>query len=119
MTPGLELDALVAEKVMGWGRPRPEWVASTPDSPWVNPKDGLGYRPSEIALYSTDIAAAWEVVEKWKDGVQIFKAGDHYTCALTVKRVPNHFQVISESAPTAPHAICLAALKAVGVEVPE
>lgn len=56
MKPGRELDDLVARKVMGWTYTRVE--------------DGFGHPPGKgferIPLYSTDIAAAWEVAEKTK-----------------------------------------------------
>src|ERR1051326_982796 len=62
-----ELDALVAEKVMGWtnvrlisatdnGDPTPSWHGDPPTG-------GRGFPPP---AYSTAIAAAWEVVDKWK-----------------------------------------------------
>ena len=44
MKPGRELDALVVEKVMGW-----KWLSGNPWAP------------------STDIAAAWEVLEKMRE----------------------------------------------------
>ena len=70
--------------------------------------------------YSTDIAAAWEVVEK-------LRATGEF-CCIDVRH-PIHepiecafYKVASDHKPligvgdTAPHAICLAALKAIGVE---
>lgn len=72
MKPGRELDLLVAEKVMGW-RPiiRSEWpciaLANTPDNEkeiaFLRAADLRG-QYEDIPNYSTDIAAAWEVVEK-------------------------------------------------------
>lgn len=76
--------------------------------------------------YSTDIAAAWEVVEKF------IKDGKHINIAYYQKLGPNidgppyeaHWTVTGiyawdlekAQAETAPHAICLAALKAVGID---
>ncbi|MDP9315132.1 MAG: hypothetical protein M3R24_30430, partial [Chloroflexota bacterium] len=104
---GRDLDALVAAKVMGFDADR---IIS-----------GGGYRvgnhtPSVISWahipqYSTDIAAAWEVVEKlihldplvaiW--GYEDGSIG--WYC---------DFEGSKAHARTAPHAVCLAALKAIG-----
>ena len=66
MQPGRELDALVAEKVMGWV------------DLWTDGKSYMAYPPHEQKMpvgeaerdpiwpYSTDIAAAWEVFHKVK-----------------------------------------------------
>lgn len=58
MPAGPELDAAVAEHVMG---SRPPLARG--GNVWANP-DGNPNYASQIPLYSTDIAAAWEVVEK-------------------------------------------------------
>jgi len=91
MKPGRELDTLVAEKVMGLNH------------------DKLDGYP---AYYSTDIAAAWEVVEKlipdcfltlqWIEGWEVshFEPGPY----------GGHMHLAHGD--SAPHAICLAALKA-------
>lgn len=55
MKPGRELDTLVAEKVMGLK----EDYLSCPTCKYDGVMGGLGYLP-----YSTDITAAWLVVEK-------------------------------------------------------
>src|SRR5437763_10661229 len=57
--PGRELDALVAERVMGWAVER-NTVDSEPIVMFSKPGEYYGPVPP----YSTDIAAAWEVVEK-------------------------------------------------------
>lgn len=59
MNAGHELDALVAEKVMGWT-----------DCLAIKPKVGNGHPFSP----STEIGAAWEVVEKMRGGWFSFKA---------------------------------------------
>lgn len=123
MKAGRELDALVAEKVMGciisfkgwrYGRcgcddtkgPSHMWTPDHETYEWPAP-------------YSTDIAAAWEVVEKmgnwhgfdfaiWKKEVGEWRAGwfeDGW------EGLEGRADATAESAP---HAICLAALKAVG-----
>jgi hypothetical protein len=101
------IDALVAEHVMGW------WLAKDEDGEWCF-MDGADFVcfNFDVPHYSTDIAAAWEVVEKmghvglnWDD----------------TTNSPARWQCIMERgeyyADTAPMAICLAALKAKGVDV--
>ncbi len=122
MEAGRELDALVAEKVMGWRDVRPGHYTGSPGTmygkapqpqPWDSPQDrtkGVSFVP----FYSTKIADAWEVIEKLADrdpmiamwGYEDGTAG--WFC---------DFEGIKDHARTAPHAICLAALKAVGVEL--
>jgi hypothetical protein len=63
--------------------------------------------------YSTSIEAAWEVVEKFNYRVELLREGeDSWACTIWEK---NSFS--QGEADTAPKAIVLAALKAVGVEV--
>ena len=106
-----ELDALIAEKVFGW-------THCAPNSPYDGEVTGVFFgtgRPHgggtiPLPHYSTDISAAWEVVEKvgllneyllgcWDDGIWVVSDvdGNWYADAVT-----------------APLAICLAALKAKG-----
>lgn len=66
MPAGREMDALVAEKVMGLHVERidghPMWVGQDlPGSPYLL-KDGR--QAHSLRAYSTDIVAAWEVVKK-------------------------------------------------------
>lgn len=119
LKPGPELDALIAEKVMGlslFQRERKSssgvrWKERLIDDPWKR-------RP--IPAYSTSISAAWEVVEKlfidgWKMELEASAflgedrggAGVRFSCRSQVRG--RH----SASAPTAPMAICLAALRVV------
>jgi hypothetical protein len=72
MEAGRELDALVAEQVMGWKREtysfnnwRDGKVESMELSGLMGP-DGLR-EVDQFPFYSTDIAAAWEVVEKLEE----------------------------------------------------
>ena len=143
MEPGRELDALVAEKAMGYRRVdlTPEWLGREVwcfypgDSPlmeysWDEPsgnammhrngKDESDGTADILPSYSTDIAAAFEIVEKLRD--------QHMELELSVvpkgaPAYPDDAQWLagfSDDGPTnqewgatAPHAICLAALKAV------
>jgi Phage ABA sandwich domain len=110
MQPGRELDLLVAEKVMGL----------TIDSAMCYPankeecdifRNGAFYKV--CPYYSIDITTAWEVVEKIKESNDPFYLSfyDHkYLCQFAKDK--DH-----AIADTAPHAICLAALKAKGVDI--
>lgn len=107
MIAGRELDALVAEKVMG-RRPGPEfhWNFGT----HVETTGGL-------PQYSTSIADAWLVVEKmfelgWCFDLNLYS---RYTAVFRKSYLPSRANTDSFEGKedTAPHAICLAALKAV------
>jgi hypothetical protein len=109
MAAGRELDALVAERVMGHGIPHPH-----------QPPDGL---PHERPHYSTDIASAWEVVAQMgRNGWPLYEVGalvtlgeasQHDSRAAFAQTWPPSW--IRAGANSAPLAICRAALKAVGV----
>lgn len=125
MSPGKELDVLIAEKVMGWKLHGDSKITSrTHGCKYVAPDGGYYHGPSE---YSTDISAAWELVEFLRDSGQ--------WCCLNLTSDYNYvyeFNLIKSSlngnatheitirsgcCESASHAICLAALKAVGVSV--
>lgn len=126
LPPGRELDALIAEKVMGLVL---EQKCTQCDGTGYVDQDrchichySLGHPgvkkifPKE---YSTDIAAAWEVVEKiLSTGIDFtLEAGPNKTTkeryyGVSINDVDPQYSEIS-----APHAICLAALKAVGVKL--
>ena len=110
------IDQAIAEKVMGWIRPRPEWVKLTPDSPWVNPENGKGYHPIEIPNYSTNIAAAWEVVEKLEREFKLVQFHLRHLIGIkTSKWLARGYSsgniCFESEGETAPHAICLVALE--------
>lgn len=131
MQPGRELDALVAEKVMGWER-----ITDGALIWWE--KDGKRGHPdsyfNSFPCYSTDISAAWQVVEKipmtiyapnayyanseyrnnvnWRDE----EKGWNWTAEANIPDPKTAFdESVEAQGLTAPHAICLAALKAVEV----
>ena len=134
MNAGRELDALVAEKVMGWvfNLPPPsnkyyclEAKAKYGDAShpvWVKTHDGYQCGLcNSIPDYSTSIAEAWGVVEKLKSmGLAVwvgYEAGE-WVCMCGEEI---DFVLLPEISPdsqgwaeTAPLAICLTALKAVG-----
>ena len=118
------LDALVAEKVMGWTWYKPPAHLHLL-SYWT---DGVERQDAQSVTLphectkgtwspSSSIAAAWEVVEKFSDPehgsfVDLWRRSDGWHCEIR-SDTGNGFS--AESGLTAPLAICLAALKAIGV----
>lgn len=147
LKPGRELDALVAEKVMGYTRrivpkhslpntdipgatfPREDgWLFTNSggfddyfmghvNDMFVSQSRGFPETLGFVPPYSTDIAAAWGVVEKVGMGeiheVLVGKSStdvtDDYYCVIQFAD-----RTVEVRAASAPHALCLAALKAVG-----
>ena len=123
MEPGRELDAVVSGLI---GLDPSDWPwecyvekHSTDEGVWcyccvMNVREGDRVPPP----YSTDIAAAWEmVVEKMRaKGYEwsLETDGEEWYAGLFGPRGPELELLASATASTAPHAICLAALKAVG-----
>ena len=109
-----ELDALVAEKVMGWtyGHPCPGGMDCLH---WADEKGNVRvYKPPQ---YSTDISAAWEVVGKIQnDYILDFKLERKY-CVAAMKFVAVFEDLDGKKWVAhgwiAPEAICKAALLAV------
>lgn len=118
LAPGPELDALVAEAVMGWAK-----IASTryPDS-LTGKLRAWGWRGTTggcrtlVPLYSTDISAAVEVMEKLGDRMWYFAKLPQTGCweAAFIDQMPS--PVVE--AKNLPEAICKAALLAVEGETP-
>ena len=119
MNPGRELDALVAEKVMGWWWGDDESPAGAGWYEHDDPKRARDWSPSQ------NIADAWEVVEKLvADGFSPdllhmpHQPESSWTChidnSLGDTKTYIGIPVAACSGKTVPHAICLAALKAVG-----
>ena len=113
---GPQLDQLVATKVMGWE------IASTKASYRKESPDGgrdtiimaHDFRPSE------SIAHAWEVVEKMRsDNISLgitWTTGRFSVCQVSMCRSTMCEPIIyTANADTAPMAICLCALQAVGL----
>lgn len=110
-----KIDALVAEYVMEWKH-------------YPNNRNGFNWQAAdegyyELPEYSTDIKAAWEVVEKMKSfetGFALITLNDQFKelkwiAKFTLLKPKPHMKF--EMNKSAPLAICLAALKAKGVEV--
>lgn len=120
MEAGRELDALVAEKVMGLKNIREEeglFGTMTLYGEQEIPGEFGRLTAKGLPRYSTDIAAAWGVVEK----IRSTKLGCFF---LNWDRISDmwaagfdgnvgKYEIQQE---IAPHAICLAALKAIGQE---
>lgn len=127
-----ELDAIVAEKVMGWQNVAPvdnnqvaylfcdRFNGNPPQASQID-------SPVIVPSYSKSLDAAWEVVDRLRNSP--------YWCSVAIDAdslsvlSPNLVQIeiemwkngdptfqYTESA-TAPIAICLAALKTIGIEV--
>lgn len=114
MPAGRELDALVAEKVMGWKQCSMEGVRikTCYGKP---PEFGRNDGRVRIPGYSTDISAAWEVVEKVKQMNWFFILSDNLfpdKWEASLFWDPNG-TMIEARAETAPEAICKASLLAV------
>lgn len=140
MDAGRDLDALVAEKVMGWTKTVSADHTNSPIQ--VLREMGIFYQWTDttgkvvgldIPPYSTDIAAAWQAVDKlrslgwylWLEDAQFKDV--QYTASFILaepmtEEYPWRSPPIKQSlndASTAPHAICCAALRAVGYEAPQ
>lgn len=132
MKPGREMDAIVAEKVMQWDGTfgvvsfAPDEGFSTDDIETLVKKGHLKFDPPK---YSTDIAAAFEVRNKMRllacgpDGnrprefVEKYHIGFAKHLRYIIEGECDHGIGDSIAFLIEPHHICLAALKAVGVEV--
>ncbi len=148
MKPGRELDAIVAEKVFGCKvlRANDEGLSQSEYERrrrWEKERCGCAgslHNDSDdegcyewLKEYSTDIAAAFEVVEKMRDPGSHRDCFSLYSPTDTVKdwfacfdrkwhghsleSVGPDAYLELESGESAPHAICLAALKAVGADL--
>lgn len=123
MNSGRDLDALVAEKVMGWDVSRDSlWqeVYEQPDDFVETSKERKLRRT--LQPYSTDIATAWDVVDKMSEKGEWTLNGQErlgWTATFYASTGGMDAKVtrVEGTAETAAHSICLAALKAVGYEI--
>lgn len=111
------INELVATHVMGW---RKETVANISEllpfyDVWVEGE--TKYVRVENFNPSTNIADAWEVVEKLSQFDQKYLVWHNESKVWCFVFAGGTFLRYSADAKTAPLAICLAALKAVGVDV--
>lgn len=138
-SPGPELNIEIA-KLLGWTeiewRPENGGVRNLPVGirPDERPSPYTGYRPKfQIPDYSRDIAAAWEVVGKIQSTGWCFELkswGDKAPQGpkilvylwkewITQNNKLMHGNGLQVLGDTAPHAICLAALKALSARASE
>jgi len=117
MKPGKELDLLIAKVIFD----------IDPTIPAFEEGSAMAHH-NWVERYSTDIGAAWKVVEKMRNDKYRFKLED-----LSFEKYQALFFGVSPpglrqdginflprryaTSDTAPHAICLAALKAKGVDI--
>ncbi len=134
MPAGRECDALVAEKVMGYTLSE----LSLPAYPKyklfdIESGEFSGY-VKEVPHYSTDIAAAWQVVEQVTK-TQCDDTGSFYVFKIVKKHhkwctyikhplwsgihseLGKNYEMYQAYADTAPLAICRCALKVMGVNI--
>jgi len=107
MPAGREMDALIAKEVMGWVLNPPNvrghgWLIHDHKMIGIN----------SLPYFSTDIAAAWEVVEKEEHGFSLWVSGVRSAplCKAEIIIGDNRYGCYAN---TAPLAICRAALLAV------
>lgn len=128
MKAGRDLDALIAEKVTNL----PNIHIVTGNHHHAN---GLVYGkhlltgyPESVPFYSTDIAAAWKVVEKIPMTVHApgasYAHGEYANSDdawLAEARMPGieYYNTVTSKGQTSPEAICLAALKTLGIDYDE
>lgn len=117
-----KINAMVAEKIFGWKRIHDEysrWWSIPESDPAYADLDGHDYTPP----YSSDISAAWAVVHRVKDLHSESRGGmgdvvitfNPYTARWTVKFNWSNNKPVEWDNPSECMAICIAALKAVGV----
>ena len=113
MNPSTELDILIAEKVMGWRD--------------LN-LNGSGIPPNKethewYPRYSIYIKDAWHVIDRLIQKYDMELAKDYdeklWTCLFRIESFEkgggSRLDTYTAYGQSAPHAICLAALKAIGV----
>ena len=115
LSPGRELDAAIAARVMGWHDVKFQPIANAFGEKVLD--EYAGHPPNDllknaiIPKYSTNIQFAWEVLEKIKS-ISVFAAvisakGQPWVC-----KINKDTAFVEERADAAPLAICKAALKA-------
>lgn len=115
MNAGEQLDALVAEKVMEWKKDEgSEVLYSVPDEfKLANVSKKVFRTPTFFFHPSTDYGDAFRALDKLDRYFSIKKTSEKYTVETTGE------EYVVVEAKTLPLAICLAALRAMGVTIPE
>lgn len=112
MEPGRALDALIAEHIFGCEvhrNPKGGWSIGEPD--WYDDA-GAMYLGNPLPCYSTDIAAAWALVEQVRGEWDLKSRASGWRACLAVPVGPSANKYVEADGETAPHAICLAAMGA-------
>lgn len=116
-----DIDDLVAIKIMGYEFDGAHWVAYQDEKVrhWKIRVSELGEHKFEYREFrpSSRIKDAWAVVEKMREGIE-FQMSDWWRDDIVQYRVifTKHDKLVGQAvAPTAPKAICFAALAALGV----
>lgn len=130
-----EIDVLIEENVIGitvqshlrhtdvfnkyYNKEELEYTRGEPE--YITDDCGYMILSNQVPWYSSDISSAWEVVEAiqkkgWYFSIFDYGAGgeDWKVELIPDEDIVGYRENISEEAKTAPMAICLAALKAVG-----
>ncbi|OUS72999.1 hypothetical protein B1748_23610 [Paenibacillus sp. MY03] len=114
MEPGRELDDAI-RLMLGWTKFREKEDGTF--ACWVTPEGKKWTYPSSGSLprYSTDVSAAWEVVEKFNivniEFVEWFVGNKSVQCKIIESVAPTEEEITTEATgKTAPEAICKAAL---------
>lgn len=123
MPAGREMDALVAKKIFGkvrcQARCHKRGVRGSMDGTYCYAQPDSPAQGANIPHYSTDISAAWEVVEKIRSssGLSVIvEASVHpneYICAIGAHHRGQWIESFRSAEAEAPLVICRAALKAV------
>ena len=116
LKPGRELDVLIAEKVMGWlpGGANPLLACPAGGSSADEGQTSICTPPN----YSTEIGAAWAVIERlflqYQFRTILIPDWQNYWLAHVYHRDEDIY-IAAHSYKTAPEAICKAALLAIGL----
>lgn len=106
LKPGRELDAWIAEHVMGWKLRTPY-----PDR-WLN-SEGM---TQSLPHYSTDIYTAWDLLDKLSESNFLIETRTYmkqpWQSQVLILKSPESEWIVAVGE-TMPHAICLAAMKAI------
>ena len=121
-TAGRELDALVAEKVMGWGQVRKQSIANALGQHVMDDFVGLptpdATIPQLVPRYSMMIQEAWKVADDLRGRSQfvaVISGLGPQGVQPWICKINRDGGFLEERADSAALAICLAALKSAGV----
>jgi len=119
---GRELDALVAERVMGWGQVRKQSIANALGHHVMDDYVGLptpgATIPQLVPRYSMMIQEAWKVADELRGRSQfvaVISGLGPQGVQPWICKVNRDGGFVEERADTPALAICLAALKSAGV----